>query len=100
MLENDLNNVFFNTDEFAEKHIVDDKEMSIIIDNEKLNELKAKSQYAEYIATCSMLIMVKASDFSYKPAIGQVISIDGDIYRANLVTETGMIYEIALEANY
>ena len=35
IIEQDLQNVFFNTNEFAEVHFLDDKEIPIIIDEDE-----------------------------------------------------------------
>lgn len=99
MINNDLN-VIFNEDEFAQKHIVNGKDMVIVVDNGKLSELKAKSQYAESISTAEMLIIVRKSVFGNKPGIGSILTIDDDIYRVVMVEEQFCVFEITLEANY
>ena len=35
----DMENIFFNLDEFAEKHFIGEKEVPVVIDNDKMNEL-------------------------------------------------------------
>ena len=38
-LEKDLDSVFFNMDEFAETHMIDGKEVPIVLDNDRIIEL-------------------------------------------------------------
>lgn len=99
MLIDDLN-VFFNEEEFAERHVVNEVEMTIVVDNDKLVDLKAKSQYASGISSAEKLIIVQKTEFGSKPAVGQIITVDDDIYRVVTVEEPLGVFEITLEANY
>lgn len=96
----DINSVFLNPDEFAETHNVEGKDISIIIDNEKLTELKTKSQFASQITQAEMLIYVKNSDLGYVPAKDSMLEIDSNIYTVNMCTDSEGMLEIVLESNY
>lgn len=96
VLKEDLNNVFFNNDEFAEYHSVDGINILIIIDNDKLKANKIKAASGTYSG--DVLFYVQKSDFIETPAIDQRINLDGEIYRVNDVGEDNEMYEITLEA--
>lgn len=98
MVESDLD-MLFDIEMFAEKHIVDGKEMHAIVDNDKLADLKAKAQYADGIMSAELLIMVKSAEFGLKPAPMQIVSFNNDIYRIVTVFCSDGLYEIVLEAN-
>lgn len=98
MVQSDLD-MIFSVDMFAEEHIINGKKMVVIIDNDKLADLKAKSQYADGIATAEMLILIKSAEFGLKPAPMQIVSFDDDIYRVVTVLSSDGLFEIALEAN-
>lgn len=96
----DIGNVFFNANEFAELHNVEGNDINIIIDNEKLTELKTKSQFASQITQAEMLIYVKSSDLGYVPANGSMLEIDSNVYTVNMVTDSEGMLEIVLESNH
>lgn len=102
MLLNDMQNVLFNSNELAGKHLDNGAEVGVIIDNRRLEKLKANCTYSEQIATASTLVLVRASDVA-KPAEGSFWTFDKNTYRVLNVTESGLgaaiFYEIALEAN-
>lgn len=95
VLKDDLNNVFFNNDEFAEFHIVDGKNILIIIDNEtlKANKIKGAGTYLG-----DVLFYAQRSYFEETPVIGQRMTLDGEIYNINDIGEDNEMYEITLEA--
>ena len=99
MVKKDMETIM-NIDEFATIHAVDGVEVPIIIDNSKLQENKAKSQYSDGINTGEILFFVKVSDLKFHPAIDQHIVFDKDEYRVVSVDELGLLYEITLRGNY
>lgn len=100
-MEKDINNVLFNKAEAAHEMIVNRVSMLVIEDNQKLEDLKAKSQYADAICTAEKLIYVRSKDFGAKPANGSVVTVDGETYRVSTCTDYGgcLWYQIVLEAN-
>ncbi|MFT5872812.1 MAG: hypothetical protein ACI8WT_001749 [Clostridium sp.] len=95
VLKDDLNNVFFNNDEFSEFHLIDGKNISIIIDTEtlKVNKIKAAGTYLG-----DVLFYAQKSDFQEIPVIGQRIKLDGELYSVNDIGDDNEMYEITLEA--
>lgn len=98
VIQEDLNNTFFDIDEFAEIHNIDGKDISIIIDHELLKERQAK--YAEGTYLGDVLFHVKKSDFGEAPGINQPIKFDGDsTMRVTDFQEDMGIYIITLGSN-
>ena len=98
MILSDIETVFFNLDELAGTHQVNGRSISVIIDQERLEEMKAKPKYADGYNTATNLIYVKAADLPGKPAQGSHLELDGKIYRVQSVSGED-VWEITLEAN-
>jgi hypothetical protein len=98
-IEADLD-VFFDTDEFASTHLVNGVSMEIVIDNDLIKERQAKSTNSPNgVYEGEILFHVKASAFGEKPAISQVVNLDGDIYRVSDAQEDDGMYSITLLGN-
>ena len=82
-LADDLNSVFFNEREFAEKAIINDLEMTVILDN--IKEKKSKGEY-EYGYTnhieAEKLIILKYSDYELigSPSQGERLILNGESF--------------------
>jgi hypothetical protein len=88
---------FFNVDEFAEWHNVNDKEAAIIIDNDLLKERKSK--YAEGTYLGSLLFYIKKEDLGYKPIFNEHMKFDKDIKFVTDVQDEDGCYIITLGEN-
>lgn len=89
--------VFFNLDEFAVTHNIDGSDVPIVIDEDRLEELKAnKDTHIEGIYKAKLLFYVKKSDFGGKPAINAIIEIDEKSYRVINSSETDNVITIIL----
>lgn len=100
IIQNDITNVFLNLEDFGELHTVDDKEMTIIIDdNELVEREKKRKTMAEGLHTRQLLIYVAVKDFGSEPLIGRLLELDGDSYMVTDVSSEMGIYAISLEAN-
>lgn len=101
IIKNDIDTTFLNEDEFAEKHVVDGKEMTIIIDNNEMleREKRYKEQFEKGTFVKQMLIYVKASEFGRLPRIGRLLNLDGKNYIVTDAIREGAMYSISLEAN-
>ena len=97
-LEADLE-TFFNEDEFASLHLVNGVEMAIILDNDLLKERQRKSNDPDGIYIGDLLFHAKKSIFGDRPVPGQIINLDGKIYRVADMQEDEMVYSITLAAN-
>lgn len=93
----DVDNIFMSQEWVAQKRLVNGTEMPVVVDTEKLSELRKYSQgkYAEDLYRAELLIFVKPADLGYPPAKGSIFKLDGDVYRVIEVTgET--LYRIIL----
>lgn len=93
--------VFLNPEEFGELLEIDGRRLPVLVDNEKLSELKNKAQYADQIRTADMLLYIRTADLGYIPAQKAHIRIGSDrrTKRVSLVTETDGVLELILEEN-
>ena len=68
MIQNDLKEVFLNPEEFGESHVIDGKEMTIIIDENELVEREKKTiTMAEGLHDKQLLIYVSEEEFGSEP---------------------------------
>ena len=99
-LEKDLDSVFFNMDEFAETHMIDGKEVPIVLDNDRIIELSmGKTVETRGIFTDDILFFVQKKDLDYEPVAGQHMEFDGEMYPISDVKEDFGGYTIILTGN-
>ena len=85
--------IFIDLDFFGENHSIDGVTVKIVIDNDKLEQLKAGMN--NDIVTSSILFYVRTADIgSYAPQ--QIINFDKKISRIDLVQEDMGITTIAI----
>lgn len=96
-IQADLSSIFFNLDEFAELHIIDGKEMKVIVDEDMLKERQIKA--AEGVYTGTLLFHVEKSTFGEKPAVGQRLRFDNRVFTVNDFQDSDGMYTITLEGN-
>ena len=94
MLDKDLENTFYNTEEFAEirriKYDGVEKEMPVIFDLEEAKERKiTAADNAEGIHREITVIRIKLSDMKREPRQGARFFIDGELYN---VREAQTVY--------
>jgi len=96
----DVSAVFLNKLELADTHIIDGKEMTVLIDeNELLERDKAKmGVHLDSTYKARRLIYVEKTEFGPRPAQGKMIALDGRQYRVADCTEEAGILAIELEA--
>lgn len=97
LINEDVCNVFMNDEEFSDIHLVDGKEMSVIIDEYEHVE-RSKSNYGDGLHTREKLIYVKANEYGKLPSIGKTLSLDGKVYKVKDAVDEGGLYSITLEA--
>lgn len=93
----DLDSVFLNTDEFAELHRIEGREIAVVIDDDRRKKLKQGQILG--LVECDMLIMGKATDFPEDLDPGRPLNVDG---RELLITDSGEdmgLVEVALSQN-
>ena len=96
-IQQDLDAVFFNLDEFAELHRVEGAEIAVVVDSDQLNKLK-KGQILGLIEA-DMLLMGRASDFPEDLEPGRLLNVDGrELIVVNSGKDMGLV-EVALSQN-
>lgn len=93
----DIDNVFFKTDELAEKVVINGKAVPIILDNDTLNR---KSEiYAMGLAEGEQLIFIRDKDLLRLPLPGDQITLkDKQWYVRHALSNQG-VYEIRIGRN-
>lgn len=94
-LKKDLDNVFFNTNEFAEETIVDGSVISVVPDDHELEKYNLKAD-GEGLARGELLFHVPVSAFTEKPFIGKRMRVSGKLYEILSRTESMGVYSIVL----
>lgn len=90
IINQDVQNVFFNLDELAEMHRIGDDSVRCIIDDDKLSDLAKK--YYEGTFTAEKLIYVNEADLKVLPSVNENILFDNEIFPVYAVSsEYGMV---------
>lgn len=103
-LPGDVENVFFNLDEFAEKRFVDGKEMPIITQKPGVVpydahwQAGAKQSFDEGLYRADLILYVKQKDYGPMPKSGKLIQLDKkrDYYIQECSLKMG-VYRMELE---
>jgi hypothetical protein len=104
----EIDSTFFNGDEHADKHLVDGKEMLVIIDEEDLRKHKAhweagaKQNFDTGLYTAHTILFVKVSEYGLKPKVGKELVLDGGTdhqrtFSIKLCEEDAGVYRMTLE---
>lgn len=92
---------FLNDLEFADRHTLDGRVMTVLVDeNELLERDKAKMMGAqvEGIHKSRRLIYVAIADYGSRPKQGRQMELDNRLYRVQECTEEAGVLAIELEA--
>lgn len=99
-LEKDFDSTFFNLNEFAENHLVDDVEIPVVVDNDMIISLfLGKKVDTDGIFTDDKAFFVQKKYLDYEPVAGQHIKFDGQMYPIKSVFEDMGGYTIILSSN-
>ena len=100
IIARDVAEVFLNTEEFSDVHLVNGKEMAVQIDsNEQIEREKRMNQNMDGIYKNEKLIYVSAADFGPLPKQGSILNLDGRIYRVDDAIHEDGVYSITIGAN-
>jgi hypothetical protein len=99
--QRDIDNVFFNTTEFADEYTIDGKKMPAMIDDcEQLERSNSSAEsHTDGVFLRTTLLYVKAADFGELPAIGRILILNGKKYTVIDTADEYGVYTITLEAN-
>lgn len=92
MLEQDINEVFLDKDEYARDYTIDGKKMTCCLDKDKSSKAEVDGVYL-----VRRLLFLKESDIGYRPIPGQKLNIDGQYFYVIDCAGDGLL-EIHLEA--
>lgn len=95
-LQSDIENTFFNTDEFAVTIIIDRQEVDVIKDDDKLSDYN--SNLSEGLAKCELLFYAPISHFKNELFVGKQILYRRKSYLIENLLEDDGIYTILLVA--
>lgn len=96
----DNRNVFLNLKEFADPHVVNGREISVIIDTNELEEREKayKGNHVDGIYKKTLLVYVLATEFGRLPAVSSLLMLDGAQYRVTNAINEDAVYSLELEA--
>jgi len=90
----DIDNVFFETTEFAENAIIDGRSVPIILDNDALN---GKSDvYAQGLSEGEQLIFIKQKDLHRLPQPKEQMTIDGKRWYVRHAISNAGVFELRI----
>jgi hypothetical protein len=85
----DIDNVFFDTGEFAESVVIDGKTVPIILDNDALQGMS--ELYAKGLSEGEQYIFIKEKDMFRLPQAGEQLTKEGkEWYIRHAVSEMGV----------
>ncbi len=93
----DLDEAFFDTNIFAEKHNIDGQDYDCIIDTDVSQSLTPATDRREGTYTDKITLFVRQKDLPGEPTYDQMITVDNVQYRIINVNTFGGMYEITLE---
>lgn len=98
IINKDIENVFFNIEEFGEIHTINEVEQKILIDNDELEKIKLKDNSGNFKG--NILFYINKKDLDFTPKIQIFMNLDNKKYRVSDFSEDLGVYQIILEAFY
>ena len=96
----DIDDVFFDPDEFAEMRDVNGTQMLCLVSRTGSKaRSNDKSENFDGIYRGEVVLFIKAADLAKRPVRGQPLRIDGRLLMVEACVESAGILEIRLEAN-
>lgn len=99
----DIENIFFNLNEFAEVCDINGKEVSVVIDNDKMEQLAARFDRIlpmQEIYQKLILFYCCEVDFKVLPEINENIMFNGELFQIINITNSSGILEILIGAAF
>lgn len=102
IIQKDLG-TFVNTEEFAEVHNVDGRDIPALIDSDALLERPRQPldlyNAANGVFLANITMYVRGTDLEDRPVVGQRLRLDGKIYPVSSCDESAGMLKIVLEVN-
>ena len=92
----DINEVFLDEDEFAEKAIIEGIEMNVVLDTDMISPADKKYQVASY----DVVFHVASSYFGEIPQAEKIMNFNGRDYMIESVSDNMGMLKIALSRNH
>ena len=99
----DIKTTFFNFDEHADKHLVDGKEVLVILNSYDVRdhsahwEAGAKQNFDTGLYNLNMVMYIQVDDYGPKPKQGKLLTLDKLAYTIRKCDDEGGIYRMRLE---
>jgi len=93
-IASDIDNVFFNPNDFAEEAIVDGRPILIIVADDFLND--KSEMYAEGLSRGEQLVFIREVDLNRMPNIGDQITIDKKKWYVKHAIKNKGVYEVRI----
>lgn len=88
ILQVDINNVFFNVEEFAEVVLVNGQEMEVVFDTDVINQSDTSKQLAAF----DVAFHTKTDNFEHIPQSEMLMKLNDETFRIKSVNENmGMV---------
>ena len=99
-IKQDLSDVFLNLDEFADLHLIEGKEVPVVIDSDIMAKLsKIGDNRIHGMDEADIVIMGKASDLPENLDPGRLLNLDGrEVIVVTTTSEMGLV-QIAVRQN-
>ena len=96
----DIDEIFMDSEDFAEEHNIDGKSLLVILENETYKE-RSKRQSSSYEGFYGevCILHVRESELGYMPVQGQRIVLDGKYFMVESCSNHCGILEISLIRN-
>lgn len=94
-LEIDIQNTFFNANEFASEAVINGVTMNIVVDDHILEKYNLKAE-GEGLARGELLFYAPVFSFVERPFVGLRVKVDGKLYEVLNITESLGVYSIVL----
>lgn len=90
----DIDDVFFDEGFFGSKHSLDNKEITVIVDEDALEEIR--KNWRDELVKKPVLLYVKECDIERKPSVGSVIEYDGRPHTIREISKQDGVWKILM----
>lgn len=86
----DIQNVFFNINEFTQQHLINGKEIPVLVDDDKMNELiEGKFTPLDRVYEKMILFYVQKELLGFTPKVNSNLFFDNEMYQVADVSDDG-----------
>lgn len=102
-IEKELTQVFLNTAEFGEEHLVNGKRMTVVLTENQMAEHKShweagvRRSFDSGIYNSSKKLYVRVEDFGPRPKVGGGLELDGKVMYVLALEEQAGLYVMTVD---